>query len=500
MDDVCLILEGTYPYVRGGVSTCVHSLISKLPKMRFSIYSIMPSKEYTLKQHYRLPSNVSHITNVYINDFSIRKKVFPRREDSIYEFFEKIISKNSGGKSISDLLKKVSGRANAFNLYDIFYSRHYWNTVSSFYLKGDDTVSFIDYFWNFRFTFLPLLNILKSTIPKARVYHALSTGFAGFAGALAKERENGGFIVTEHGIYTKERRIEIVQSKWIQDRKNPYTKATGEFGFFHLWWIRFFESLSRLAYSSADVITTLYEGNRQTQICEGAMPEKTCVIQNGIDVQAFDKVVKSRKNRPEKRRRTIAFIGRVVPIKDVKTFLSACRIVADKVPDLNALIVGPQDEESKYFESCRSFIGLLGLENHVSFTGYKELSSIFAEIDVLVLTSISEAQPIVLLEAAACGIPAVTTDAGDCKGILEGKNSEDRRLGPSGVVCSFHSPNQTANEIIRYLTDNKWYEKCSQAALKRVRLYYGEANMLVSYQSLYEKCSQNSKAENIWQG
>jgi len=42
--DVCLVLEGTYPYVKGGVSTWVHDLIRSLPEIRFALVHIAPQR------------------------------------------------------------------------------------------------------------------------------------------------------------------------------------------------------------------------------------------------------------------------------------------------------------------------------------------------------------------------------------------------------------------------------------------------------------------------
>ena len=42
--DVCLLLEGTYPYVKGGVSTWVHDLITRLPELRFAVVHVAPER------------------------------------------------------------------------------------------------------------------------------------------------------------------------------------------------------------------------------------------------------------------------------------------------------------------------------------------------------------------------------------------------------------------------------------------------------------------------
>ena len=56
--DVCLVLEGTYPYVGGGVSSWVHQLIEGLPELSFSLLLISPDRKTAQTRRYQLPPNV----------------------------------------------------------------------------------------------------------------------------------------------------------------------------------------------------------------------------------------------------------------------------------------------------------------------------------------------------------------------------------------------------------------------------------------------------------
>ena len=72
--------------------------------------------------------------------------------------------------------------------------------------------------------------------------------------------------------------------------------------------LRFFEGLGRLTYHAADPIIALYEGNRQRQIHDGARPERTNVIPNGIDTARFH------PNTPDRFR--IGWVGHLEPKKN----------------------------------------------------------------------------------------------------------------------------------------------------------------------------------------
>ncbi len=487
MSDICLVLEGTYPYVQGGVSSWVHKIVSDMPDIRFSVLSIMPTPADTKVERYVVPGNVESIINIYVHDHHFRPRFFKTKISRLFEFFEMFyrgISQASRGDMERFLLDLIRHR-DQLDLVHAFSSREFWKAVTSLYEKGDTTISFLDYFWNYRFTFLPIMQILKARLPPAPLYHTISTGYAGVACALAKIKFNSHMIVTEHGIYTKERRIEIAQASWIYERETEYVRATEELGYFKDWWTRYFGVMSKLAYSYADSITTLYEGNRQLQMEDGADPKKTSIISNGVDIGEFREIAKNRDK--SRKRKTIAFIGRIVPIKDVKTLIKACKIIVQQMDDVKIFLIGPQEEESQYYQDCMMLVKMLGLENNVIFTGHVEIKDYYPDIDIVVLTSISEAQPLVLLEAAACGIPAVASDVGSCRETLLGATADDKALGPSGIVCPFHSPIETAEAALRLLTDDDLYRAMSDAGQARAERYYDDADMVNAYRNLYEK-------------
>ena len=79
------------------------------------------------------------------------------------------------------------------------------------------------------------------------------------------------FILTEHGIYTKERKIDLAHADWIKDAREELRSGLEEDRtYVRRLWVRFFESIGRLAYAAADPIIALYEGNRARQIDDGA--------------------------------------------------------------------------------------------------------------------------------------------------------------------------------------------------------------------------------------
>ncbi len=89
------------------------------------------------------------------------------------------------------------------------------------------------------------------------------------------------------------------------------------------------------------------------------------------------------------------------------------RSVSEQVPEAEGWIVGPEDEDPPaYVAECRNLVTSLGLEGRVKFLGFQNVSEILPpQLGLMVLTSISEALPLVILEAnAAGGLPCLATD------------------------------------------------------------------------------------------
>jgi len=494
--DICLILEGTYPFVPGGVSTWVHNLVSNLSDISFAGVCILPSSKEKPQKHYVEPHNFRVEKIIYLHDYdlepeksSLTKKLWHRRKQirSLRTFHTHLIDRgNPRLDKIRDIFRGPKGVR--YNAYDMMYGKDAWNLLMELYNPEENDESFIDYFWTYRFTHLPLCKVLQSEIPPARVYHALCTGYAGLLATLAKSEYHRPMMLTEHGIYTKERKIEIAQAEWIYTAGSNRIRVEKELSVFQKIWIKLFEALGKLTYQAADQIITLYDGNRQLQIAEGAKLEKTGIIPNGIDIFAYNSL------KPENIRDwrepgapfNIGFVGRVVPIKDVKTFIRACKIVTLRMTRVNYFIIGPYGEDPEYYQECLELVEMLGLKDVIKFTGRVNMLDFFPNLDMVVLTSISEAQPLVILEANAAGIPVVASDVGSCRELLEGRSEDDKDLGYSGVVSRISDPGDTADGIIKILYDQRLWQQMSNAGRQRTQKYYQEADLTKKYRKIYQ--------------
>jgi len=487
MTDVCLILEGTYPYVSGGVSSWVNDLMRRLSDTTFSVAYLGAHNTKEKKMYYTLPENVHDFYEVDIFDYFLASASRTRKQKEDFEVIEAFLRSvyETDISQFDQLVEILNPRDDnkRIGVQDLAYSWESWKILERAYLRQAQEHSFIDYFWTWRSLYLPFFNLVGLDLPQSRIYHAVSTGYAGVLGAVAKHKYRRPFLLTEHGIYTRERKIDISQADWIHSSLAKELKVTDDSDYFKDWWSRVFMFMSRLAYERADEIITLYEGNRKTQIEEGASPHKTRIIPNGVSLSDVPVIDRRQRLRPFK----VGFVGRVVPIKDVKTFITACQSVYSEFKEVEFYIMGPTDEDEEYFKECILLTKMKGLEKVIHFTGNVQLREYYPKLDVVVLTSISESQPLVILEAGAYGIPVVATDVGACSELVFGRSPEDKMLGDSGSITPICSPHETAQAVLKILKDSQLRIRMGETGRKRVGSYYRQEDYLANYQMLYNR-------------
>lgn len=493
--DVTLLLEGTYPFVSGGVSSWVHQIVRGQPDIRFALVFIGGTPESYEGVRYELPPNVVHLEEHYLEQMRRPQRIaahvgdrdFYRKNRELHDVFACRDASPERLNAALDRIVRALLEDPCRHELDFLSSESAWVQICERYGEKARTRSFLEYFWTVRSMHAPLFVMARAatSIPASRAFHVVSTGFAGFLGALLQKKQKRPLILTEHGIYSKERAIELLQATWIRDDDGSPDEdglAHG-IGFFRQMWIEFFQALGKMAYASATPIISLYEGNRQRQIRDGADPARTRIIPNGIDLARFSTL---REKRARRIPRVLGLIGRVVPIKDIKTFIRAMRVVVSELPDAEGWIVGPEDEDRSYAEECHDLVRSLGLDASVKFRGFQDVTDIFPELGLNVLTSISEAQPLVVLEGFAAGVPCVSTDVGCVRELIQGAGLGDPH-GSAGAVVEIANPDATARAALDLLADPGRWHAARAAGIARVEETYTQDIMLARYHSIYEE-------------
>lgn len=148
--------------------------------------------------------------------------------------------------------------------------------------------------------------------------------------------------------------------------------------------------------------------------------KKIEIIQNGLDPTSIEKE-KDRTgfekplNIP-KGHKVVAIIGRLYPDKGHQYFLYAFSKVYQKYPSIKALIFGEGPAEDKIAKQIHD----LKLDNRVSLCGVRsDMKNVYKQIDFLVIPSLREGLPYVLLEAMASKVPILATSVGDIPLLIE---------------------------------------------------------------------------------
>lgn len=485
--DIAILIEGSYPFVTGGVASWIHQIILNFPEYTFGLLFLGSAPEFYKKGiRYQLPPNVKHLQVVYLFDNETTPP--PEQLAGNQVGFEKIAALHElfrcpGAKlmeKIGDLSLYLDPKSGV-DYKQFLYSKLSWDYITEQYTQHCTDPSFIDYFWtikNIHRPLWPIINMVKN-VPKIKVMHTVSTGYAGFLGALLYHHYHYPLILTEHGIYTKERRIDIFHSDL--SRNTDIDRSLINLSYLSNLWNRYFSTLAHLCYDVSDPIISLYSVSHEVQIQEGAPEQKTLIIPNGVDIARLSKL-----RRPlAERSCVICFMGRVVPIKDVKGLVRAIAIVSKKIPDVKTWIVGPIDEDEEYAQETQDLVTNLSLQEVVEFKSYQKIENILPNIRLMVLSSISEGMPLVILESFAAGVPVVATDVGASRELVYGVAPEDQQIGAAGRIVRIADSPQLAHAIIELLENNELWESASQAGVKRVETYYDEKDMVQRYREIY---------------
>ncbi|HPV06224.1 MAG TPA: glycosyltransferase family 4 protein [Aggregatilineales bacterium] len=243
---------------------------------------------------------------------------------------------------------------------------------------------------------------------------------------------------------------------------------------------RLFIELERLAARGSDVILTISERLRGDLLAYRiAPPEKIRVVPLGLPLDSLRDLDGLRGGlRRELGVSTdtqlVGIIGRLVPIKNHDLFLAAARRVREERPDTHFVIVGDGERRAE----LEALVQEMGLADAVTFTGWRDdLPGIYADLDVLVISSRNEGTPVSIIEAMAAGVPVVSTDVGGVADVLLG--GELGRLTPPSDADAL------ARGIVEALCEGRGPR--TEAACTRAFEQYGAARLVEDMRALYRE-------------
>lgn len=226
-------------------------------------------------------------------------------------------------------------------------------------------------------------------------------------------------------------------------------------------WNRFLAWL----YSKAEII--IYPSEMAQEIlhhlCEKDKP--SVVISNGVDIEKFkprDTGNFHERQKLERGKLNLVYIGRLHPEKSVDTFVKAMPIVIKSHPNARAVIVGGGHLRLKLEKLAEN----LGVKNHIKFLGVvnnEDLIHAFNVADIFVSPSLAELEGMTVLEAMACGKPVIIANGAANAARFFVKNN--------GLLFEQKNHKDLAEKISVLLKDENLRKKMASASLALSRRY-----------------------------
>jgi glycosyltransferase involved in cell wall biosynthesis len=257
-----------------------------------------------------------------------------------------------------------------------------------------------------------------------------------------------------------------------------------------LWIERF------LARSSAGVVAISERQKHELTRVFRVTDERRCtVIPLGFDLASFEA---AERRRGELRRELgrsaseplVGIVGRLVPIKNHSLFLQAMRKVVQKRPDTALVIVGDGELRRALEDETRA----LGLADRTHFLGWRrDLDVVYADLDLVALTSINEGTPVALIEGMAAARAVVATDVGGVGDVVENRET--------GLVVPPDDAELFAAAVLELLEDPSLRERYGRAGRERAVGRYGAGRLVGDVRALYlELLAKHGLSVGLTQG
>lgn len=479
---VVLACEGTYPYATGGVSTWADILVNELKNVDFTLLPIMMHPYVKLK--FNLPPNVTDIITVplwgseepteYIRDIDFSDiylaKLHTRETNAVEKFIPildtllaHIFKHEDNIEKLGHSLLEFHEYFQKYDYYETFRHEKIWNSYKNYMLsnfehsKHQELPTMFDLVEGLRFLYRFFISILPS-VPDYEIYHSSGAAFCGLPCIIAKLKHGSKFLLTEHGIYLRE------QYLYASRQQMPVqTKA---------FLMGMIETVVRLNYHFADYIAPVCNYNKRWELRHGAESSKIETIYNGIDTDVFRNLNFAPNSRP-----TAVMVARIDQLKDIETYIKCAKEVSLKIPDVLFKLYGPKIEE-EYYEKCENLVKELGISYNFEFSGStNNPADAYNEGDVVLLTSISEAFPFVVIEAMACEKVVVSSDVGGTKEVLEG----------FGYIVKPKDVTGFADAVIKVLSDKDIAIEMGIDARNYILNGFMIEDMVENYDALYRR-------------
>jgi glycosyltransferase involved in cell wall biosynthesis len=488
---VLLETEGTYPYAGGGVSTWCHTLCRLLDDVDFTLFAVTGTPTDDSHSKYDLPPNVRSVRTLPLWG-SLEPSVDVRPDMPFSEVYVSrlhttpAVVKRHFLPPFKQVLRSIvapegvtrSDGAPLYALYRFFQTHDYkqafraqgtWDAFVRIVLSAPalqhESPSLADAATPLRWLYHFLLP-LNTDLPKTDLTHATATGTCGLPSIVAYWAHGTPMIVTDHGVYLRERYLAV------SDTDLPFVQK---------WFLTHLSHyIARLCYHTAALVAPVCRHNRRWEERLGTDPAKIRTIYNGIATDDFAPAPKP-AHVPD--RPTVVAAAHLFPLKDIETMIRSCAVAREQVPNVQYRVYGSLDVDAAYTARCRDLIRTLDLNDHFVLGGFHDTpTELYHEGDISILSSISEGFPYAVIEAMACGRPVVATDVG---GVREA-------IADCGVVVPPRDANALGQGVAGLLSDPDRRARLSTTSRARVLDKFRLSEAARTYREVYHTVARSS--------
>ena len=251
-------------------------------------------------------------------------------------------------------------------------------------------------------------------------------------------------------------------------------------GYFNSTKTRVFLTIERALGLLTDRIITVGDGQRREIASYGIAPlSKLEPIRLGLELGHF---LHAEQSRGAFRRALdvgadtplIGIVARLVPIKAHEAFFAAAQRVLEVLPTARFLVIGDGERRSE----LEAMVDQCGIRGNVAFLGWRrDMVEVYADLDVVALTSLNEGSPVALIEALAAARPVISTAVGGVPEVVVD--------GLTGLTVAANDANALADGILRLLRDRELGTKLGEAGRRHVYPRYDSSRLVDDMRNLY---------------
>lgn len=516
--DVAIVMESTYPYLKGGVSAVVHDIVSENSDLTFGIIHIAWDSNSPHKDLYGVPANVKWVRVIYLSMEEFKEEFAnacdpnhlhmnsAQRQELVERVMAAFRSLIRGDVNpLWELYDEgVNPHTRTFELFSLVGSREFMEAMGSWGFLSKMPLA--DLFWKIRDFASILYALLAHPMPYARVYHAHTTGYASLISAAAARDHGTSFLLTEHNLYVRD----TVNTKLERNMDKPVTADyrflfEREITFDERAWVTWFIEMGRFCYPCADAITYLYPKALEEARGIGAPidalnagdEDRAVILPNGMLIESILPALEARVAARAKIFEDsvehvwkFVFIARVVPIKGLTDLIRTLAKMRDEgITNFHLDVLGPKHHSREYYQLCIDLIEQLHMSEFITFYGTVKVRELLSKYDLLVMPSYNEGQPIVALEAMAASIPLVSTDVGGMSQLIDDilEAPDGKEIGNCGILTIPGDINGFARALRVIMQTPGLYEQYSRNAYARVERFFQLSLVMELYNRMYRK-------------